>query len=341
MSRIELRYVQAFKDRHGKARHYFRRPGHERVSLPGAPGSAEFMTAYQAALAGETAPKRQVGAELVAAGSMTALIVAYYTSADFTRLAPATQATYRGVLERFRAKAGDAPVARLTAEHVRRLLDEKAATPAAANALLAMLRLLMRFAVERGWRKDDPTEGVRKVRGKGPGFHTWTEEEIARFERFWPTGSRARLALALLLFTAQRRADVVKLGRQHVKGDALQLRQQKTGAKLTLPIHPALQAELAQVPATQMTFLQTAAGAPFSPAGFSNWFVASARDAGLPVGCSPHGLRKAASRRLAEAGCSASVIQAITGPTPLAEVSRYTAAADQEGRARLGMAALT
>jgi integrase len=52
--------------------------------------------------------------------------------------------------------------------------------------------------------------------------------------------------------------------------------------------------------------------------------------AGLPVRCKTHGLRKAAARRLAEAGCSSKQIAAITGHKSLAEIERYTRAADQE-----------
>ncbi len=58
------------------------------------------------------------------------------------------------------------------------------------------------------------------------------------------------------------------------------------------------------------------------------------QEAGLPARCKAHGLRKAAARRLAEAGCSASEIAAITGHKTLAEVERYTRAADQERLAR-------
>jgi len=46
MSRIKLEFVQAFIDRHGRVRHYFRRRGYKRVPLPGRPGSDEFMAAY-------------------------------------------------------------------------------------------------------------------------------------------------------------------------------------------------------------------------------------------------------------------------------------------------------
>jgi hypothetical protein len=41
----------------------------------------------------------------------------------------------------------------------------------------------------------------------GTPFHTWTEDEIAAYERRWPVGSRERLAFALLLYTGQRVSD--------------------------------------------------------------------------------------------------------------------------------------
>ncbi len=73
---------------------------------------------------------------------------------------------------------------------------------------------------------------------------------------------------------------------------------------------------------------------PFSVKGFGNMMSNAIDEAGLPARCKPHGLRKAAARRLAEAGCSASEIMSITGHKTLAEVERYTRAAEQERLAR-------
>src|SRR5262245_47152071 len=75
---------------------------------------------------------------------------------------------------------------------------------------------------------------------------------------------------------------------------------------------------------------------PFTAAGFGNWFRDRCDEAGLPNHCAAHGLRKAACRRLAEAGCSANIIAAISGHTTLREVERYSKAADQERLARQG-----
>lgn len=329
MTKVELRWVHRTRDRHGHLRHYFRRPGYARATLPGLPGSPEFMAAYEAAVGGFTAPKLEIGASRTIRGSLSALIVAYYGSAEFKQLARVTQATYRNVAERLRKEHGDKPVAQLQREHVRRLVSARSATPAGANALLKLLRLLMRFAMNEGWRADDPTQGVRKLRTTSEGFTTWSEDHIRQFESHHQVGTRQRLALTLLLYTGQRRSDVVHLGRQHIATGHLLLRQQKTGKRLSIPVHPLLQAELDLLPKEQLTFLLTNPGKPFTSAGFGNWFADAVRAAGLPAGLSAHGLRKACARRLAESGCTAHEIASITGHKSLREVEHYTRAADQ------------
>ena len=325
MTKIRLQYIHEFVDRHGKVRRYVRLPSGKRVPLTGAPGTDEFMNAYRAALAGE-APRIEVGASRTRPGTVNAAVIGYFSSTAFRALSSATQGTYRGILEGFRSEHGDKRIALLERKHIERLIAKKAETPSAANNLLRMLRTLMQFAVADGMRPDDPTVGVRGVKIRTGGFHSWSEDEIAAFEARHPIGTRARLAFALLLFTAQRRSDVVRMGRQHVRDGVLTIRQQKTGMVIDVPLHPELRAILDATANGNLTFLVAALGKPFSPAGFTNWFRECCNEAGLPRGCSPHGLRKAASRRLAEHGCTAHEIMAITGHTTLKEVSRYTAA---------------
>ena len=147
--------------------------------------------------------------------------------------------------------------------------------------------------------------------------------------------------MELALHTAQRRSDLVRLGKQHIRNGRIQIIQQKTGTKLAIPVHPELKAVLDATPSEHLTFLTTAYGQPFTPAGFGGWFRQACDAAGLPKGCSVHGLRKAACRRLAEAGCSASVIAAVSGHRTLKEVARYTNAADQEKLADTAIRALS
>jgi Phage integrase family len=87
------------------------------------------------------------------------------------------------------------------------------------------------------------------------------------------------------------------------------------------------------------TFLVTHFGKPYTAPGFGNWF----RELCDAAGCqevSAHGLRKATARRLAEIGCTAHQIAAITGHASLSEVQRYTKAADRKRMAREAMAKL-
>src|SRR6266436_2598109 len=231
-------YVHGFIDRHGKPRWYFRRPGFKRVPLPGLPWSPEFMEAYQNALAGQPMP---IGAERVIPGTLRALAVSYFASPEFLKTRPSTKYTYRNVIDRLCAEHGDKRVALLHREHVIKLLAARAHTPGTANALRTSLRALMRHAVEIGLRADDPTRDVRTMlTSRGEGYHSWTDAEIAQFERHHPVGSRARLAFALLLYTGQRRSDVVHMGRQHINDGAIYVRQQKTGREVWIPVHEAL-----------------------------------------------------------------------------------------------------
>jgi integrase len=333
MPRKPFPYVQRLIDRHGRLRFYYRRPGHKRVALPGPYGGPEFLAAYQAACDGK---EIEVGAKRTVTGSINALIVSYYNSHGFTSLRPSTARVYRNIIERFREEHGDKSVAGMQAKHVRQLLNDKAKTPDAANRLLGLLSLLMDHAVNMGMRPDNPTLGVKRLRHKSQGFATWSEDQIAAFRAHWPLGCRERLVFELALNTGQRRGDIVGMGWQHMANGAIKIRQSKTGAVVTVPIMAELQAALDLLPRDQLTFLQTAQGAAFTAAGLGNWFREVVRGAGLTDELSLHGLRKAAARRLAEAGCTTHEIAAITGHKTLAEIERYTREAE---KARLARAA--
>jgi integrase len=323
-------------DRHGKRRVRFRKAGFS-VYLTGIPWSEEFMRAYATALEGVQVAANNAGTGRIIPGSMDALIVKYYRSPEFLGLKASTQAGRRGVIEAFRSEHGTKPVARLTRAHVKDIIGARSSTPAAANNLLKALRVLLRYAVEDGMIDNNPAVGVKRYRSRGEGIHTWTEDEIAQFQARHPLDTRPGLALALLLHTTQRRSDVIRLGWQHVKGDVISLRQEKTDEPLQLPMHPELVRALRMAPRTDLTFLVAASGRPFTGAGFGFWFKQQCKLAGLPH-CSAHGLRKAGATRLANAGCSTDQIKAMTGHKSLSEVARYTKAADQR---RLAQQALS
>ena len=328
------KYVQAWVDHDGRAHHYFRRPGFPRVRLPGLPWSPSFMAEYEKAISGA---RTAIGAGRVKPGSVAAVIAEYKDSREFFGSKSAgTQRTRRGILDRFRAAYGDRPFALLPPEWIEALLDSK--PPHAARSWRATLRSLCQFGVKRRYLRTDPTPNIKQRAIKGDGFHTWTEDEISQFVRFHPLGTKPRLALALLLYTAQRRSDVVKMGRQHIRDGWLHVKQEKTDKPLAIPVHPELRAVLDATPSEHLTFLVTATGKPYGPNHFSETFREWCDAAGLPKRCTAHGLRKAACRRFAEAECSGPEIMSISGHATLKELVRYTKAADQAKMARNAMA---
>jgi integrase len=307
----------------------FRKDGFS-TYITGTPWSEAFMRAYAAALDGIKAPTVAIGAERTRPGTINALIASYYALV-FPTLEPSTQKLRRPILERFRNDHGDLPVARLEAKHIAALMVAKGKARTAANALHKQLHHLLEHAITINMITSNPAKLVKRYKIKGDGFHTWSEDEVVKFAEWHPPGSRAYLALMLMLYTGQRRSDVIRMGWQHIrqteKGPKIAVRQKKTDTPLLLPVAPELAEALATVPRDNLTFLLTSFGAPFG-VGFGKWFRARCIEAGVPQ-CSAHGLRKLAATRMAHAGCSDRQLMAVFGWVSHSEVSRYTQKANQ------------
>ncbi|KER36183.1 tyrosine-type recombinase/integrase [Sphingobium indicum] len=329
-------WVSEYRDRHGKPRYRFRRKGFATYSFKAAPGSEAFRQEYAACIDGTAAPPIEAGADRVAPGSFDDLIARYYHSPDFLDPSERTRVVYRGVIERWRnhkptsgKRYGDAMVRDLQPRHVEKMMADMLPHRTAANMLRKRLKALMQFAIRQGMAKVNPVDATRPFKVDGNGFHTWSEEEIAAYEATHKLGSMARLAFDLLLFTGQRGGDVRLLGPGHVRDKRITLTQEKTGVTVSLPVLPPLAASILATPSRAMIFIVSAHGRPFTRKGFGNKFRDWCDEAGLPA-CTAHGLRKAAARRFAEAGCSNQQIKSWTGHTTDSEVARYTAAADQK-----------
>jgi integrase len=147
-------------------------------------------------------------------------------------------------------------------------------------------------------------------------------------------GTKARLALALPLYTALRKSDFLRVGPQHIRDGILHVTQQKTGEALQLPIRPELQEIIAATPCDHLTFLVSATGGPYSPNGFAEQFRRWCNEAGLPKDCRVHGLRVTCATRLAHDDATPHQIMAWTGHKSLSQVQRYTRAANQLSLAR-------
>lgn len=338
---FRLRYVVEDTDRHGNVRLYYRRPGQPKVRLRGPIGSPEFLTDYRRA-ANPPKPTPEAKSDRpgrIAKGSLRWLLVEYLKSAMFKELDPRTQKVRRSILERACEEKGrgEHSYSLLLPRHVRKWRDEMMDRPEAANGMVKAMRQLYRYAVTYDLHDTNPADLVEYLDSKNPeGFHSWTLTEIEAFEAKHPVGTTARLALALGLYTGQRRADLVQLGRQHVRDGWLRFTQNKNRNRnpvtLEIPIIPELQKIIEASPTGDLAFLKTELGRPFTSNGFGNRFRKWCDEAGL-ADCSVHGLRKAAAARLAELGCTEQEIMAITGHRTSQQVTKYTRAASQKARA--------
>ena len=328
MVSLRLKYLVEDVDRHGNVRLYFRRKGHRKIRLPGLPGSDEFMAAYKAGLSasGDSHEHHRRPVR----GSFGHLCLTYYASATFKALDNSTQSWRRRALDAVCLRHGDKPVDLMQGKHVRKLRDELVDRPGAARNRLKALRALFRWATEADEAPHDPTRDVKAIPYATRGHHTWTLEEVEAFEDRHPIGSKARLAMAILLYTTCRREDAVRLGPQHIRNGRLRYRQAKNEHRspidCDIPLHSDLAEIIAATPSAHLTFLVTEQGRPFTAAGFGNKFRDWCNQANLPH-CSAHGLRKATAARLAERGATAHEIMAVTGHQSLEEVERYTRAA--------------
>jgi integrase len=343
--RTRLSYVKEFKDRHGKIRRYFYRTGQgEHIPLRGKPGSREFREGYETALALASVSERKMGRDRSAAASLGAVIGDYYETGEFKRYAESTRGMRRRILEILRDKFGQDPVAGLTRGHIVSVILTQL-PPFERNNWIKTLRGLMKFALARGDVEVDPTIGIARSTGGGS-IYTWEEPDIAKFRARHGTGSTPRLALELLLNTAQRRSDVVHMGPQHIRDGMLYVRQKKTKMEkedrvLKIPVLPELQHVIDATPAGALAFLVTRQGVPFTEKGFGMRFGQWCEQAGLPAACSAHGLRKAACVRLLHAGCTPSEVQAISGHRNLSDLKPYIEKVEQERLARSAMDKLT
>ena len=341
---VHYRYVCQDRDRHGNVRYYFRRKGQRKIRLRAEPGTREFQAAYEAAGRQAATASRPAAIARPKAGSFRSLCVSYFASTDFGQLDRSTQVVRRRILESMCQEPiapggaqtfADFPLARFGRKAVRILRDRKADLPWAANGRLKAIRRLFKWALDEDVAgiAANPARDVSYLKGRQGGHHSWTPEEVERFETRHPVGSKARLALALLLYTGQRRSDVILFGAEHVRDGWLRFTQQKNRNRkpitLALPILPVLLQVLDATPLGAETFLVTDYGKPFTGNGFGNKMRQWCDEAGLPL-CTAHGLRKAGAAIAAENGATPHQLMSIFGWLTLAEAERYTRAAEQK-----------
>ena len=351
---LKLPHLIADTDRHGNVRYYVRKKGQPKVRIRSPRETLEFLDEYRRACDGVIDPKPKMG--LAVGGSFRWLCEAYYRSTEYGELGMGTAHVRRLILEGVclskttkGKQRGDLPFALMQERHIRDIRDEKSGVPEAANSRLKALRQLFSWAKVANFIATNPATDVKRLRSGSEGFHTWTDDEVARFEACHHVGTKARLAFAMLRYTGVRRSDVVKLGPGMVRNGVLQFTITK-GAKrrgrpgepapgpkrLALPMLPELQAVIDATPSHHLTYLVTEHGKPFTAAGFGNRIREWCDEAGLPQ-CSAHGVRKYDATAAAENGATTHELMAMFGWDSVKQAELYTRSASQTKLAKGAM----
>jgi integrase len=327
MPRPRPPHLHREETRHGLVTWYVRRGHGSRIRIKAEYGSQEFWAEYRAALAGAPKPSKTAKASTLAWA-----LDRYRNSSAWARFSNATRRQRENIHRATIKTAGTVPLKDITADTIRAGRERRAATPHSANVFLKAMRGFFAWAVEEKLVSIDPTRGVKLLAGDNDadGFHTWTQEELDRFELRWPIGTRERLAFDLLLYTGLRRGDAVRVGRQHVSGGVItietekQNRRAKDRMKVSIPILPPIAATITG----DLVYLVTEAGHPWVKESFGNWFRDVCRKADCPGAA--HGLRKAGATRAAERGATERQLMAIFGWSTGKMAMHYTRSADRK-----------
>jgi integrase len=332
MIKTRLTYCVFDPDPNGNDRYYVRKPGHKKIRIRETFEDADgritpaFMKAYFAAL--ETLDEKPAAPpKTPREKTFYWLVDQYLRSEEFKRYDELTKADKRGVLNRFCQAAGELPYAAYRQEDVERSRDKRSSTPGAADKLVKYLRVMFKWAVGKKHAQQNPAIGVSKINTESDGWHAWTPAEVDIYRKRHEIGTKARLALELMMNVGARISDAARIGRQHeadgwLKFVAWKNRNKKSRKTIECPITPDLAAALAATPTGDMTYLVNDLGRAFTINGLGNKMRDWCDAAGIPQ-CSSHGLRKAAAVIMAENGSTAPELCALFGWSKLETAEIY------------------
>lgn len=251
------------------------------------------------------------------------LVRLYEKSREYAALARNSRNSYASALGKALKIWPEAPAAELDGPAIRWMMDELAHKPGTANNIRNALGALYAWGINRGYVKANPTLGIEPFPSKP--IPPWPEQALA--DALASDDWHVRLTTALLYYTAQRISDVIRLRWDEVKGDRIEIRQQKTGKLLDIPVHRELRALLEAAPKRGLTVLTMRDNTrPATRTAAREWLYRWGEPRGWDL--TPHGLRKNAVIALLECGCSMAETAAISGQS-LSMVEHYARARNQ------------
>ena len=274
--------------------------------LAGHPGSPEFVQSYQAA---------HQHTQKVNPAAFHFIIHGYKQSREFLGLADKTRKDYTKYILLAEEAFADLPLKalgdlRITSDFIdwRDRLSGERQRDYAWTVLMRMIS----WARSRGLTNYRPPSRMKRNYKADRADKIWLPEHIEVFRAVAPAS--LWWALVLALETGQRQGDLLRLAWSAFDGVWIQLRQQKTGRRVAIPVSEDLRATLQTIPRISTLILTSSRGRPWTSDGFRTSWGKAAKKASI-TGLTFHDLRGTAVTRLAEAGCTEAEIASITGHT--------------------------
>jgi len=253
-------------------------------------------------------------------GGMAELIEKAYAKHS-TKLAPATRAQYRVVVNQLKRHFQNFAPAQVKGKHVAHLVDDGDTHPNMTNRKLSFLRIVFQYAVRWQLVSSNPCIGVKAFEVAKRTRYLTDDEFFAVRDAADP---RLQVILDLLYCTGQRIGDVLRIRRSDITERGVVFKQQKTGAKLCVLWTPELRAAVERAKTlygnvTALTLLHGPGGrAPAYRTVVRQWHAARER-AGVEH-ATPHDLRAKSGTDTKQQGNDA---QALLGHTSAAMTARY------------------
>jgi integrase len=317
----------------GNARYRVRPEGEpkKRIRIHCGPGHDDFQRQYLAARRGEKPEPLKVASDYAKPRSIGWLVNTYLEFLEARVKAGTTShktlKKKRNLLKRLLIRPDKKML--IPQEKLIEMQDGMGATPAQADAFIEAVAVMYDWAIERKKVSTNPARGIKPVYEKGDGATPWKAEDVKKFFAKHTMGSKAHVAMSVLLWTGCRIEDLTILGRSHectLDGiEALRWQPLKKGSsEVTTPLLPPLKTATRAPKVQGATYVLGRGGKPYSSGdSMSAMFKRWCQDAGLPL-LSAHGVRKGLGELLAELGCTQYEIMAIHGHSEAKTSEVYT-----------------
>lgn len=277
---------------------------------------------------------------LVQPHSIAWLIREYCDSRYFTEKRPKTQKSYRENLRFIEKWAGDMPISSVDRPRIEKMYEAvRKKTPAKANAVVRMLRILLGYAVTMKYVATNPALNPGLIELPFSGKY-WPIDAVSLMVEVADRMDLHSIGTAIILnhWIGQREMDILDMPRASWRAGRFKVFQQKTKARASIPQSPwvkaRLEAEIQRqkargIASSTHLLLCEATGLPWKQSTFQKRFADVRRAAADIWPTFDLGeddtvdtadlwfmhLRHTAVTELARAGCSVPQIAAITGHT--------------------------